>query len=86
MEQKDLITVGGQFFHFMLCHKNGNTRMGQLLHHLKHLIAALWIQLGGWFIQYQHIRLHGQDTRQGYPLDLAAGQIKGIAVSVPFYL
>ena len=42
--------------------------------HLKELPGRHGIQLGGWFVQHQHIRLHDHDAGQVHLLLLPAGE------------
>ena len=49
-----------------------------VIHNLgKELVPAAWIQARRRLIQYQHIRVHGNDPRNSHPAFLTARQLKG---------
>ena len=60
----------------------GDARLGQLIQGLLQPDHVFRVQRGRGFIQQDHIRLHGQDVRNGHPFFLSAGEILGRTVAV----
>src|ERR1700730_17715588 len=73
VERPDPIDVGGDAFDAMLGDHRRHTELGnQPQHDLQHVLGRLRVELGGWLIEDERIRMHGQSGSDGDALAFAA--------------
>ena len=56
--------------------------LGKFDHDIEHLVDHLRIECRGWLIEQHRNRLHRQRARDGNPLLLATGKLRGVFVLV----
>ena len=79
VHDQDLVRIPGNILHAVAYqhHRDaGGLVVG--LYRPQNGVPAFRVQPCGRLVQHQNFRLHGQDSRNGYPAFLTAGQLKGI--------
>ena len=77
-ERHDAVHVPGDLIHAVAHQDHRGMLVAVIVPDVGHQVfPARRVQSGGGLVQHQHLGLHGDDTGQGHPALLSAGELKG---------